>query len=330
MESLEGSVITEEVWRLALQLALYLPYAQASDLLERMDVGTVSATSLHREVVNRGNEESARQGQRSHDEAIFRSSPDPRPPSVSLGRQYVEMDGCFVHKWRQRANFELKVGNVFRAPILIENGTRTWIPHKEYVGYFGDSERFGERLFSFAERWSISEAEELYVLGDGASWIRSLHSQYFPHGQLILDWWHVQNAAWKAVGSLVSDECDRRRWGQMLTGSLFAGEVDQALRTIEELPATTANREEKRAGLARYIRSNRRWIPNYQATKDQGIHIGSGVIENTCMDTVGRRMKHRGMGWTDHGAEAMLCLRLIHLNGQWDHYWNTQHPARAA
>ena len=64
--------------------------------------------------------------------------------------------------------------------------------------------------------------------------------------------------------------------------------------------------------------------------KAQGVHIGSGVIENTCMDTVGRRMKHRGMGWTDRGAEAILCLRLLHLNGQWDDYRDREHPRQAA
>jgi len=48
------------------------------------------------------------------------------------------------------------------------------------------------------------------------------------------------------------------------------------------------------------------------------------------MDTVGRRMKHRGMGWTERGADAILCLRLLHLNGHWDDYWDREHPRQAA
>lgn len=329
-DSLGQSLITETVWAFALQLAVYLPYEQTCRRMAELLAVELSPAWLQSELVARGQMESERQSHDAHDRATFRSLPDPAPPSVSSGRRYVEMDGCHVHRWQQQASFELKVGNVFSDPILVENGDRRWIEHKEYVGYFGDSETFGERLFSCGERWGISEAEELYVLGDGASWIRSLHSQYFPHGRLILDWWHVQKAVWRALRSLVSDESERRRSGKAITGALFAGEVDQALRTIEKLPATTPNRERKRAGLAHYISSNRHAIPNYGATKDQGIHIGSGVIENTCMDTVGRRMKHRGMGWTERGAEAILCLRLIHLNGQWEDYWDREHPARAA
>jgi len=102
------------------------------------------------------------------------------------------------------------------------------------------------------------------------------------------------------------------------------------LRAIKALPATTSKQEEKREALARYIGNNRHAVPHYEATKAQGIHIGSGVIENTCMDTVGRRMKHRGMGWSPDGAEAILCLRITHLNGQWDAYWNRQAQPRAA
>lgn len=330
LDSLGQGVVTEEVWQVVLQLALYTPYGQACALVEKLAGIAISPAALQGEMVSRGMAESEYQGQRAHDQATFRSLPDPAPPSVSSGRRYVEMDGCFVHKWRQKASFELKVGTVFTDPILRESRKRKWVEHKEYVGYFGDSETFGERLFSCGERWRLSEAEELYVLGDGASWIRSLHSEYFPHGQLLLDWWHVQKAVWVTVCSVIADEVERRRRGRAVTSALYEGDVGRALRLIEQLPATTSKRQESRAALAHYIRSNRHAIPNYEATKAQGIHIGSGVIENTCMDTVGRRMKHRGMGWTERGAEAMLCLRLIHLNGQWDEYWERQAQPRAA
>ena len=210
-ESLDGCIVTDEVWRIALQLSLYLPYAQACVLLKRVLGVTVSPTALQRMLVVRGGAESQYQSQKAHEQATFRSLPDPAPPSVSLGRQYVEMDGCFVHRWREKASFELKVGNIFSDPILTENGKRKWIEHKEYVGYAGDSEAFGECLFSCGERWGVSEAEELYVLGDGASWIRSLHSQYFPHGQFILDWWHLQKAVRTTLTSLVPEESERQR-----------------------------------------------------------------------------------------------------------------------
>ena len=329
-DSLGHRLITETVWSFALQLAVYLPYEQTCRRMAELLRVELSPAWLQRELVARGCAESEHQGEAAHNQATFRSLPDPSPPSVSLGRQYVEMDGCFVHRWRQKASFELKVGNVFSDPILVENGTRKWIEHKEYVGYFGDSETFGERLFSCGERWGVSDAEELYVLGDGASWIRSLHSQYFPHGQLILDWWHLQKAVRTTLGSLVPEESERQRVGDGITSALYGGDVDRALRAIEQLPAATKKRAEERGALAHYIRSNRHAIPDYEATKGQGIHIGSGVIENCCMDTVGRRMKHRGMGWTDRGAEAILCLRLLHLNGHWDDYWDREHPRQAA
>ncbi len=37
--------------------------------------------------------------------------------------------------------------------------------------------------------------------------------------------------------------------------------------------------------------------------------------------TVTRRFKRRGMSWYKRGANPLLMLRLLKLNGEWDTYW---------
>lgn len=319
----------EKVFEFALQLAAHVPYDQVCVLLQRLLDVRLSDSHLQREMVARGLEESARQGQVAHDQAAFRGVPEPQPPSVSRGRQYVEMDGCHVHKWHQKAGFELKVGELFTDPILTESGKRHWIEHKEYVGFAGSSAEFGERLYGCAQRWGTDEAEELYLLGDGADWIKTLWSDYFPHAQFILDWWHVQKAVWKTVRSVVRDRGERGKWAERITSALFDGQVAEALGIIGELPAQGAEEEESRDRLLGYLRRNAPGLVYYRVVQEQGIHIGSGVVENACMDTIGRRFKHRGMGWSPHGAEALLCLRILHLNGRWGDYWSQRHPKAA-
>ena len=48
---------------------------------------------------------------------------------------------------------------------------------------------------------------------------------------------------------------------------------------------------------------------------------GSGPIEKTVDITVARRFKKRGMSWYKSGADPLLRLRLLKLNGEWDTYW---------
>jgi len=322
--------ISESVWSVAIQFALYAPYEQVSRLLKNTWGMRVSAPRLQQEILKRGLAESQYQGAKAHAQALFADVPEPVPPSRAHGRQYVQMDGCFVHQWRQKANFEIKVGEIYSDPVLTESGRRRWIQHKEYVSFAGNSEAFGERLFSRGEAWHLSQAGDLYLLGDGAAWIKSLWSLYFPHATFLLDWWHVQKAVRRTVSELVPDPDQRTQYHEGILGPLFEGELAKALEHIRQLPDKTEKQRETQRSLMQYLLSNKEGIPNYRVVQEQGIHIGSGVIENACMDAVARRMKHRGMGWTPKGAEALSCLRTLYLNGQWQDYWQQRGIKKAA
>ena len=50
------------------------------------------------------------------------------------------------------------------------------------------------------------------------------------------------------------------------------------------------------------------------------IEIASGVIEGACRHVVKDRLERTGMHWTIPGAQAMLKLRCVALNGQWDEF----------
>jgi|GEM_PF-744346 hypothetical protein len=43
--------------------------------------------------------------------------------------------------------------------------------------------------------------------------------------------------------------------------------------------------------------------------------------EKTVDITVARRCKKRGISWQRNGANALLKLRVLKLNGDWDAYW---------
>ena len=59
----------------------------------------------------------------------------------------------------------------------------------------------------------------------------------------------------------------------------------------------------------------------------RGWPIATGVIEGACRHLAKDRCDLSGMRWTLDGAEALLALRCVHDNGDWDafHAFRRQH-----
>jgi len=102
-----------------------------------------------------------------------------------------------------------------------------------------------------------------------------------------------------------------------------AGQTDAVITALEAEandPTRTATpRQAVRRTLGSYQR-NRPYM-RYDEYLARGWPIGTGVIEGACRHLVKDRMEQSGMRWTKAGAQTVLDLRAVHLNGQWDHYW---------
>ncbi len=56
---------------------------------------------------------------------------------------------------------------------------------------------------------------------------------------------------------------------------------------------------------------------------------GSGAIEKTVDTLVTHRYKKRGMSWRRPGSAALLRLRLLTANGEWEAYWDERRASFA-
>ena len=61
---------------------------------------------------------------------------------------------------------------------------------------------------------------------------------------------------------------------------------------------------------------------DYPKALAQGWPIATGIIEGACRHLVKDRMELTGARWGLHGAEAILKLRALRSNGDFDDYWN--------
>ena len=65
----------------------------------------------------------------------------------------------------------------------------------------------------------------------------------------------------------------------------------------------------------------------YDEYLSKGYPIASGAIEGACRHLVKDRLERTGMRWVREGAQSMLNLRSLWINGEWDDY--QQHYVKA-
>ncbi len=65
------------------------------------------------------------------------------------------------------------------------------------------------------------------------------------------------------------------------------------------------------------MKNNLAWIENIPKVGG----YGSGPVDQTVDITVARRFRKQGISWYKNGANPLLKLRLLKLNGEWDAYW---------
>jgi hypothetical protein len=166
--------------------------------------------------------------------------------------------------------------------------------------------------------------ESITVIADGASWItKEIYNgvlEHFKNKKLILDWYHLR----KKCKELLSMVCfGKKHKNEVLTKLmplLWNGKVEEALSILESLWDNCRN-EKKLSELINYITKRQNTIPNYSERRKKCLYIGSAIVEKANDLLVARRQKHSSMQWTRKGGDALLALKTIQMNQDWDDYW---------
>ena len=80
--------------------------------------------------------------------------------------------------------------------------------------------------------------------------------------------------------------------------------------------------ERKGADQAATYLTNKKSYLDYQTALANGWPIATGIIEGACRHLVKDRMDITGARWGLHGAQAILTLRALTSNGDFDTYWH--------
>ena len=234
--------------------------------------------------------------------------------SVELkGRKGKQADGSA----RTR---EVKLGCVFTQTTVNGEGKPVRDPDStSYAGAIESSAEFGWRIYAEAVRRGIEKAEKVVALTDGAGYNRSIIEMHFPGAIHIIDFYHAREHLHDVIKLLLVDDklqFVKEEWLQLLD----EGKIESLVKDIRKYLPHHGNRRKLVLKEIGYFQDHAGQM-RYADFKQQGLFIGSGVIEAGCRTLIGERLKKSGMFWSVSGANAIIALRCSQFSRSFADFW---------
>jgi hypothetical protein len=199
--------------------------------------------------------------------------------------------------------------------------------NKKVFGTFGSRKSALEWARAQATRRGFppGTARTVQIVVDGETCLGQRLGRLFRGAILTLDVRHAQEKLWE-VGRLLHREggAELTCWVEELEELLYKGHVRALLGRLEQAMRGVSRRgpgtKEKRKVLRQVIAylEARVKLMDYGRLRKEDLVIASGVVEGAARYVVGERLDNSGMRWIEERAEAVLLLRCIEVNGDWE------------
>jgi len=211
--------------------------------------------------------------------------------------------------------------------------------HKRYYASFAPKRHAVEvaRREATKRGFPPGTKRTIQVVTDGDNDLSRYIAELFPDAIHTIDVMHVVEKLWDAGSSVHregSAEC--RAWVEAQKDALYAGkaqkivaELDRQLLRIPRTGPGNKFRREKLAEIRGYI-FKRRDCMSYDELRERDLELGTGPVEGAIKNLMYKRMDHGGMRWIKERAEALLQLRCIDANGDWEAFVKHVHDKTRA
>ncbi len=169
--------------------------------------------------------------------------------------------------------------------------------------------------------------KHVQIMTDGDEDLERYASEFFPEAQHSLDVIHVVEYLWKAGACLYRERSHALRgWVEKQKDRLYSGKaatIVRALRSSRQ-DALSPNKQERLDQIANYM-AKRLDMMNYAELAHEDLELSSGIVEGAVRYLVAQRFDEGGMRWIKERGEALLQLRCIEINGDWDVFLSFAH-----
>lgn len=163
---------------------------------------------------------------------------------------------------------------------------------------------------------SITSAERVLFVADGASWIwkrvpgllKSLGLADEKVQQLI-DFWHVVEYLGKIADSKKLKGAKKKRWLTTQKKRLLRGEIRLVVKELRSLLGSRRTKDQ-RTWLNYFIKHGlTHGRMDYSLSRTHNMPIGSGAIESAVRRVINLRVKSNAVYWLRENAETMIRIR---------------------
>ena len=165
------------------------------------------------------------------------------------------------------------------------------------------------------------------IVSDGDNDLERYASEFFPEAtHHTLDIVHVIERLWEAGACFLSEGSKALvEWVEAQKELLYGSRLKELLSELR-LRRRAMGRSKKKAArrkrlgeIIKYL-AKRKAMMGYADLMDEDFEVGSGAVEGAVKHIVGKRCDQGGMRWIRERAEAVVQLRCIELNGDWDRF----------
>lgn len=319
----EAGQLSGSLARLLALLGCVVPYELAAKLCHHFFGVEVSAMTVWRAVQRLGAslETYVEAQARYHADPHRSVQPVAAPPLAVVMGVDGSMLGMQVRATRRRRHGDEVLPPLTGVLLLPHERVepspgRRSVTRRILVTCLGDADRIFARLWAkLHDLGWLGPETVVVVIGDGAEWIWN-RASLFTRRCEILGFWHVVEKAWELARLRYGDESKRvADWVTRLGDDLKAGKVDLVLARLATQDTATDEQREALETLLRYYTDNRARM-RYVEYLRLGYGIGSGAVESAHQQVVQARLRQAGMRWSEAGAQRLLALRVLLLNGQ--------------
>jgi hypothetical protein len=204
--------------------------------------------------------------------------------------------------------------------------------NKQVFATMQGKEKAFEMLLDRVKSRDPNEAKPIFILIDGAvslekGLLKELNKRNWQSrlSGCCLDIVHATEYLWDASTALHGEASPERvLWVRSALSLLLNNKVGSVIKDLENKINLTKLTKFKIKRLKRTITyfKNHKHMMEYKKYLNEGYPIASGAIEGACNTLVKDRTERSGMLWTKKGAGAVISLRSVQCNEDWDKYWN--------
>ena len=250
----------------------------------------------------------------------FTFSPGSRTPQ--------ELLKALMHKYTEQEKREYKL----QAKTKEKPALREPINKLVHAAMDGKEKAFARLADQILHR-NPKQDKKIIVLIDGASALENRFKEEIKKRHwkarvdaYILDIFHALEYLWAGGTAIYGEKnIQRQEWVEDKLLAILEGRVGRVIGAVRQLlkkdKRNLKNGQKNALQTVITYFANHKHMMQYNKYLEKGYPIGTGVVEGACGCLVKDRTDRSGMKWTHEGVQAILNLRAVNQNGDWDKYF---------